>query len=218
MSLESVIVLLALAVFLAVQPWSVLAGILLVTSHRGVTKELAFVAGWVSILVVVAAATVALYPELPRTASAQTAHGGLSLALGLALAGWLWWRRRRPQPVTRRAEPKWLGRLDDMSPWLAFGLGVFLPTYAVVVAAMNELLTSNVTQATLIVTALVWISLATVGVAAPLGVLVVDGDAAPARYAGWREWILGHSSAVTFLVGIVVSVLLIGKGIAGLIG
>jgi len=217
MSLESVIVLLALAVFLAVQPWSVLAGILLVTSRRGLTKELAFVAGWVCILVAVAAATVALYPQLPRTATAQTSHGGLSLALGLGLAGWLWWRHRHPKPVTSQAEPKWLGRLDDMNPWLAFGLGVFLPTYAVVVAAMNELLTAHVATATLIVVAAVWICLASAGVAAPLGVLVVDRDAAPARYAAGREWILGHSSAVTSLVGVVVSVLLIGKGIAGLI-
>ena len=47
MDVASLLTLLLLAFALAAQPWSVLAGILLVTAERGVTKELFYVLGWV---------------------------------------------------------------------------------------------------------------------------------------------------------------------------
>ena len=47
MDVASVLTLSLLAIYLAVQPWSVLGGILLVTSDGGVKKESAYVAGWV---------------------------------------------------------------------------------------------------------------------------------------------------------------------------
>ena len=50
MDLASVLTLALLALFLAVQPWSVLAAILLVTARGGLKKELAYVGGWVTIL------------------------------------------------------------------------------------------------------------------------------------------------------------------------
>jgi threonine/homoserine/homoserine lactone efflux protein len=56
----SLLTLLVLALALAVQPWSVLAAVLLVASKGGVTKAMAYVAGWVLALMVVAIATVAL--------------------------------------------------------------------------------------------------------------------------------------------------------------
>ena len=54
----SVLTLALLGFFLAVQPWSVLAAILLVTTPNGQTKELAYVAGWVSVLTALAIVTV----------------------------------------------------------------------------------------------------------------------------------------------------------------
>jgi len=56
--LASVLTLTLLAVFLAVQPWSVLAAVLFATARGGLRKELAFVGGWVTALAAVAVATV----------------------------------------------------------------------------------------------------------------------------------------------------------------
>ena len=206
-----------LALFLAAQPWSVLAAVLLVTSHRGVVKESAYVAGWVSALAVVAFATVLLYPAVPRAATTSSGRALVELVLGLVLAGWLTWRWRHPKEPGAQSEPKWLRRLDTMSPVLAYGLGAFLPTYAVVVAAVSEMLSSGLSQGVLAAVAAAWVVLASAGVASPLVVLVRNRDHADRTYAAWRAWVLGHSRTMLYGVGGLVCLVLVVKGLVGLL-
>ena len=207
-----------LAIFLAVQPWSVLAAVLLANARGGMRKELAFVGGWVTALAAVAAATVVVYPEGSRSRTASRSQAAVELAAGLVLGGWLLWRWRHPKDPGTDSQPSWLGRLDAMSPLVAFGLGAFLPTYAVVVAAVSEMLSSGLTRGWLLVVAVAWVFVASAGVASPLMVLVVDRDHAPETYQRWRSWIVGHSRAVLYGVGALVCLVLVGKGIAGLVG
>ncbi len=217
MDLASLLTLALLALFLAVQPWSVLAAILLVTARGGLKKELAFVGGWVAALSVVAVVTVVVYPNVPKTSTASLGHAGVELAAGLFLAGWLLRRWRHPKNAETDSQPSWMGRLDTMSPLLVFALGAFLPTYAVVVAAVSQLLTSGLTQASLLVAALAWVLLASTGVAAPLLVLVRDREHAPETYQRWRAWITAHSRAVLYGAGGFVSLVLAVKGVVGLL-
>lgn len=207
-----------LAIFLAVQPWSVLAAVLLATARGGMRKELAYVGGWVTALAAVAVATVLVYPDVSHTSTATRSQAAVELAVGLVLGGWLLTRWRHPKDPGTDSQPSWMGRLDAMSPLLAFGLGAFLPSYAVVVAAVSEMLSSGLTQGRLLVVAVAWVSLASAGVASPLMVLVVDRDHAPETYQRWRSWIVGHSRAVLYGVGALVCLVLVGKGIAGLVG
>jgi hypothetical protein len=58
-----------------------------------------------------------------------------------------------------------------------------------------------------------FVLVASLGVAAPLGVLVVRRDRAPEVYAGWRTWILANNRAVTYGMGAVVAVVLVVKGL-----
>ena len=218
MDFASVLTLALLAVFLAVQPWSVLAAVLLATARGGMRKELAFVGGWVTALAAVAVATVLVYPDVSRSSSASRGQAAVELAAGLVLGGWLVTRWRHPKDPGTDSQPSWMGRLDAMSSWLAFGLGAFLPTYAVVVAAVSEMLSSGLTRGWLLVAAVAWVSFASAGVASPLMVLVVDRDHAPETYQRWRSWIVGHSRAVLYGVGALVCLVLVGKGIAGLVG
>lgn len=214
----SLLTLALLALFLACQPWSVLGAVLLVTSRNGVTKEWAYVAGWVSALAVVAVATVLVYPGQPRSATTSHGHAVVELVVGLVLAAWLAYRWRRPRTPGSPSQPSWLGRLDTMSPVVAFGLGAFLPTYAVVVAAVSEMLSSGLSQGALAAVAVGWVLLASTGVSAPLVVLARRGTDAPATYEAWRAWILGHSRAVLYGVGGIVCAVLVVKGLVGLIG
>jgi hypothetical protein len=216
--LASVLTLVLLALFLAVQPWSVLAAILLVTARSGLKKEFSFVAGWITILVVVALATVLVYPNVPQTSTTSQGTAAVELLAGLFLGGWLWWRWRNPKGPGTDSEPSWMARLDTMSPVLAFALGAFLPTYAVVVAAVSEMLSSGLTQGRLSVVAVVWVLLASTGVASPLVVLAKDRQQAPQTYQRWRAWILAHSRAVLYSVGGLVCLVLVVKGVVGLLG
>jgi hypothetical protein len=218
MDVGSILTLALLALFLAAQPWSVLGAVLLVTSRRGVAKESAYVAGWVSALTAVAVATVVVYPGVPRTSTTSRAQAVVEVVVGLLVGAWVVWRRRRPRRPGTPTEPAWMARLDTMSPVLAFGLGAFLPTYAVVVAAVSEMLSSGLTQASLFAVALVWVLLATTGVASPLLVRVRSAATADATYRRWRVWITAHSSDVLTFAGGLVSVVLVVKGVVGLVG
>src|SRR5690242_13108360 len=120
MDFGSVLTLGLLALYLAAQPWSVLAAILLVTARGGLKKEVAFVAGWIAALAAVAIGTVIAYPDVPKSAASSTGQSWAELAAGVLLGGWLLIRWRRPVASGKSGEPAWMRRLDSMSPVLAF--------------------------------------------------------------------------------------------------
>ena len=186
------------------------------TAHGGLKKEGAFVAGWVVALAAVAIGTVMRVPDVPKSTASSTGQSWAELAAGVLLGGWLLIRWRRPVPTEKSGEPTWMRRLDGMSPVLAFGLGAFLPTYVVVVAAVTEMISIGLSQGWLAFTAFVWVLVASAGVAAPLLVLIIDREGAR-TYQRWRSWITSHSRAVLYAAGAVVSVVLALKGLVGLL-
>ena len=205
-----------LALGLAIQPWSVLAAIVLVATRRGVIKEIAYTMGWVIALSVVAALTVYLASDLPSTSSSKPASV-IEIVLGALLALLLVIRWRRPVATAASPEPSWMSRLDKM-PWVfAFALGAFLPNYVFVVGGVTEMLQVEWAGATLVVGIAAFVIVASIGVAAPLGVLVFRHKHATEIYSSWRAWIIEHSRAVSFGTIGVLAVLLLAKGLVGLI-
>jgi Sap, sulfolipid-1-addressing protein len=213
---SSVLTLVLLALGLALQPWSVLAGVMLVASKGGVRKEFAYVTGWVGALLVVAALTVAFFPAVPTTSATSTTVAAITVTAGLVLGGWLLVRWRRPGDGGAK-QPAWMARLDTMGPAPALVLGGFLPNYVLVVAAVGDMVTAGLSQGSLVLVALAFVVLASAGVAAPLGVLVVRRSQAHQVYDGWRVWLVANSRAVLFIVGAVLSVALVAKGLSGLL-
>jgi hypothetical protein len=211
---------------LAVQPWSVLASVLLITSEGGVAKTMAYVAGWVLALVAVAVATIVLYPETPQAAAGSAWTSWVEIAAGVVLGGWLLVRSRRSSearsPEQQMAppqgtQPKWMSRLDTMSVLPAFVLGAFLPNYAVVVAAVSNVVQAGLSKGQAVVILVLFIVVASAGVAAPLLLLVFRRDSAPAIYQGWRVWLIANGQRVLTVVLVVVAVALVVKGIIGLV-
>jgi hypothetical protein len=240
MDVASLLTLLLLALALAVQPWSVLASVLLIASQGGVAKALAYVTGWVLALVAVAVATIALYPATPKVASTSPWTSWVQIGAGIALGGWLILRSRRPVAVSpdRRQpgpssagspatsprpaspapgpQPRWMARLDSMSVWPAFVLGAFLPNYAIVVAAVGNIIQAGLPRAEAAFALIVFIVVASAGVAAPLLVLVFRREDAPAIHQSWRAWLVARGQSLLTVVLTVVAVVLIAKGIIGL--
>src|SRR4051812_21788789 len=146
-----------MALFLAIQPWSVLAAILLVTARGGLKKEIAFVSGWIAALLAVAVTTVLIYPDIPQGSTSSTSQAAVELGVGILFGGWLLWRWRNPKDAATEKQPSWMARLDTMSPLLAVALGAFLPSYFVVVAAVSEMVSSGLSQGGLLLAALGWV-------------------------------------------------------------
>ena len=216
MSAASLATMALFAIGLAIQPWSVLAAIVLVATRRGVIKEIAYTLGWVIALSVVAALTVYFASDLPSMSSSKAASA-VELVLGALLALLLVVRWRRPVATRDSPEPSWMSRLDKM-PWVfAFALGAFLPNYVFVVGGVTEMLQVDWAGATLLIGIAAFVCVASLGVAAPLGVLVFRHGHATEIYASWRAWIIGHSRAVSFGTIGVLAVLLLAKGLVGLI-
>jgi hypothetical protein len=213
----SVLTLLLLALALAVQPWSVLAAVLLVASEGGVAKATAYVAGWAVALTVVAIATLALYPASPKVAASSPWVSWVQIAAGVALGGWLLVRSRRPVTAKPDAQPKWMGRLDSMSPAPAFVLGAFLPNYAIVVAAVGDVIQAGLPQGRAALDMFLFIIVASAGVAAPLLLMVIRRDDAPDIHQQWRAWLIAHGGELLTVVLAVVAVVLITKGVVGLV-
>jgi hypothetical protein len=209
----TVLVLLALALVLALQPWSVLAGLLLVVSRRGLLKASLFLSGWVLALTVVAVGSLLMAPMVSSGSSRGLAWAEVVVGLGaLATLGWRW---RRPSPASG-AEPAWMARLDTMRPVWAFVLGGFLPNYVIVVVAMGEIAAAGWAAPTPAIATTMFIAVASLGAAVPLLVLAVRRDRAPELLGRWREWLLMHNRAVLFGVGALLAVVVVVQGIIGL--
>lgn len=218
MDVASVLTLLLLAFALAAQPWSVLASVLLVTAERGVAKDAAYVAGWTLALSAVAVITAAASPRVPTTTATSTLLSWVELLAGVALGAFAFVRSRQPVTPESTRQPRWMQRLDALSLAAAFALGAFLPNYVVVVAGVDELVQSGLTAWSLASAAAVFVLLSSLGVAAPLVVLVVRRQDASLIYGRWRIWLVAHGQAVLTAVLLVVALLLVAKGLVGLLG
>ena len=212
----SLLTLLLLAFALAAQPWSVLAAVLLGSSEHGRAKEIAFVAGWLVALVVVAVATLVLYPAEPPTTSKSATLSVVELVAGVVLAVWAVVSWRRPNRPGGSREPKWLGRIDSMSPLPALVFGAFMPNYVLVVAAVTNVLKAGLSQGWTAVVVVVWVAISSLGVVSPLVLPQVRGEDPVAVYQRWRAWLLANGHRLVLGVLGVVGLALMVKGILGL--
>ncbi|MFC5750832.1 GAP family protein [Actinomadura rugatobispora] len=219
MEASTFLLLLALALGLATQPWSILAAVLLSAAKGGTSKATAFVAGWIVALAVVATAGVILLPSRGASASkaASPGHAGADVALGVLLGAVLIWHWRTHRSASTNTVPGWVGRIDKMSPVLALGLGAFLPSYILVAAAVNQLLEAGWKGGGLAGVMVAFVVLASAGVALPLAITLARPDRASGVLKRWREWLIVNRRPITYATSGLFAVLLVIKGVAGLL-
>jgi hypothetical protein len=109
-----------------------------------------------------------------------------------------------------------MARLDSVTLLPAFVLGAFLPNYAVVVAAVGNVIQAGLSQARATIVLILFIVVASAGVSAPLLVLVFRREDAPGIYQRWRARLIDHGHALLSAILAVVSVVLVAKGVVGL--
>ncbi len=119
---------------IALEPFPLIAFILILSAEKGTWKGLAFILGWLACLVAVIAAVVLTTggkPPRPQTAP-STAALAVKLTLGIVLI--LLAVRQRRRMGRPRKPPSWMASLDRLSPWTAAGLAVFLQPWTLVAA------------------------------------------------------------------------------------
>jgi threonine/homoserine/homoserine lactone efflux protein len=215
--------LLPLAVVVAIAPVPIIAVVLMLLSPRAGATSAGFLTGWT-------AGTAGLTTVVVLLAGSDDRGGGRSttiaswaeLALGgllLALAGQQW--RVRPAPGARPGSPAWTAALDRFTAPRAGSLGLVLSAlnpknFLVCVAAGATIAAGDLGAAQA-----GWSVVLFTGIAVSTVALPVLGHAVGRRrIAGpldsLRRWLTAHNSAVTITVLLVLGVVLLGQGLAGL--
>jgi Sap-like sulfolipid-1-addressing protein len=208
-------VVIGLGVAMALQPLPVLAVVLLLSAERGLRKAWAFLFGELLVVFLIAAATVAVHSQTTRE-SASGPASWVTLAAGLALiaAGAIWALRLRRGVEPPR--PGWMAKLDRMEPWPAFLLGVFIPTYAIAVAAGAHIVGVHPGKAEAVAAVVVFVLIGTSTVYMPvLLAQFVPERSDPAR-ARLRAWLERRWASVGCALLLLVGAALLAKGLVAL--
>ncbi len=213
--------MLGFAAGVAVSPLPIVAIILLLASPQGHRTGTAFAVGWLVGLAGLGAVVLAIAD--PANASTDsgpaTWTGWLKLALGvllLAFAVKQW--RGRPHGSALPDPPKWMASIDTLGAGKALGLGAVLAAAnpkngTLTVAAAASIAGTGVSSLDQWVALAVFVLVGSLGVLAPLAVVVVSGERATATLESWRHWFLGHNTAIMAVLFFVIGAKLIGDGI-----
>jgi threonine/homoserine/homoserine lactone efflux protein len=205
--------LLLIGLGITLEPFPLIAFLLILSSEKGTRKGLAFILGWLACLVVVIGAVILLTggkPPAPATAP-STAVLAIKLALGVVLIlNAVRQERRRGRP---RKTPAWMARLDGVSVWSAAGLAAFLQPWTLVAAGaatVRQAKLSNVWE---------WLILLLFCLLATSSFLYLELSAAfrpvaaDALMKKLRNWLDTHQDQVIIVISLLLGLWLAGKSI-----
>ena len=210
------VVALGLAAAVA-SPTSVLAAMALVSMSRGVRRGVAFIAGRLLGLALLALLFVLLrgqdfdfssrHTTPSRTVSAVEIVAGVLLVIFAAFA----YRRRGERP-TSPSSSKLLDRLDRSHWLLAVVAGVVLVSYTVSLAAGAEILKANVDPLPASLAALLFAIFSMTLVAVPVALALIAPERSAQVLGRWKAWILANAHVVGLIALVLVGLFLVAKG------
>ncbi|MFO7571724.1 MAG: GAP family protein [Gaiellaceae bacterium] len=214
------------AIGIAIVPIPVIAVIVMLFSSRARVNGPVFLLGWVTGLAVVFAVVFALADagDASTDSTASDTVSWLKILLGAALlllAGRSW--RKRPAPGVEPAMPKWMAGIDSLAVGKAFGLGALLASanpknLILVVGAATGLAQLGLATGEVVVSAVVFVAVASLTVGGPVVYYFVGGEHAKSSLEELKAWLITHYEAVMTVLFLVFGVVLISKGLAPLTG
>jgi hypothetical protein len=207
-----------------IEPIPLTAMILLLASERGLLKGLGYVLGWLGTLVIVVAVVVVITggkPPSPKSAP-STAALTVKLAAGAVLVGIAARRRGRlsgssAATTKQKKEPKWMARIDGVSPLTAAGLAFVLQPWVLVAAGVSTIVDAKLTSAgqyVVVFAFCVWCS---------ASYLVLETYAAlrpevvQTRLQAILTWINTHRDQAIVFLSLVLGLYLMAKSLYGLV-
>lgn len=214
--------LLPTAVGVALSPFPIVGVILMLLSNKARVNGPAFLIGWVAGLAIVIGVIVAFVdPDRLNTSDGDpsTLAGVLHLVLGillLLLAVKQW--KNRPTGGKEPEMPKWMAKMQDASPIFAVGMGAFLsglnPKNLIFdIAAAAAIVSGDLTTSQEIVSALIFIILASLTIGIPVIWYLVAGDSAKAKLETLRGWLVQYNWVIMGVLFLVLGAKLIGQAL-----
>jgi hypothetical protein len=200
----------------AFSPLSLIVFFVLLATERGLAKGAAFIAGWMSCLVVIEVSILVLTDGRPPRESSTP---GTLLTIGLIIVGLgllviarqQFVKYRRGAPVNPK-QAALLRRLDTMSLWSAAAVGVLIQPWPFVAGGAASVAEVDLDS----VSAWIWLGVYTViatsaMIAAEIYVAIRKDTALP-RLASIRSFLEKHQRVVVFVLAGAIGALLVARG------
>jgi Sap, sulfolipid-1-addressing protein len=214
---------LPLALGVALSPIPIIAVVLMLTTQRARVNGTVFITGWLAGLAV--AGAIALSIAGPADASSSGAPATwvswLKVVLGVALllVAALQFRSR-PRNGDRVELPKWMGRVDELKPLPAAGLGVLAglnpKNLLLVAAAAAAIAQTGISGGEQAIAYLVFALVGTLGVGTPVGIYFAMGARSEKPLSGLKDWMAQNNAVIMAVICLIIGVKLIGDAIGGL--
>lgn len=208
---------LAVAMALSSVPVMATIAVLLAPQHARIAPPflVGSVLGLAFVVTIFTVGALAIPADSPNSRPA----GGIAfVVLGIAtlvFAVTLW---RRSNPDAPPAEPKWMGALDSIGPWtafgVAFGLGFRPKALILSIAVALAVRTEDLTLSEVAITVGFYLVIAVSTIAAPIiiGLAAPDRAATPLRIA--KERIILHGRIITVVILLMIGVVIVGEGLS----
>jgi threonine/homoserine/homoserine lactone efflux protein len=216
--------IISFAVGVALSPIPIIAVVLMLATPRAGVNGPAFVLGWVLGLVVVG--TIVLVGAGGAGASEHGAPATwisvvkIALAILLALVALREWRGR-PRGEAEPVLPAWMRTIDSFEARRALGMGAALSAVnpknlLLTVAAAAAIAQTGASTAGQAGAMAVFLVIAMLGPAIPVGVYLLMGERAPALLESVRAWMVRENATIMAVICLILSAKLIGDALSGL--
>jgi hypothetical protein len=160
---------------------------------------------------------------LDPSASEQSS-GAAVVQLGLGILLLIAARRQfrsRPRDGEVAPQPKWMQGIESFTPGRSLAVGAAIgaanpKNLAVGVAAAAAITSAGLSTGATLITIAIYVVIAGSGVAAPFVVTVIYRETSHDILDGWKTWLSQNNAAVMTVLFLVFSVVLIGRGVAGI--
>jgi threonine/homoserine/homoserine lactone efflux protein len=214
---------LAFAVGVAIVPIPIIAVVLILTTPRGRSNGLAFVAGWIAGLTLVTTILLLLAGGTDASEQGQPATWvnvlKLVLAGGLLIVAARQWRRR-PRAGEETELPGWARAIDRFTAGRAAALGVGLSALnpknlLFVAAAASAIAQVGAEPADQAVAVAAFVLVGTAGVGIPVALYLALGERSRIFLDDLKQWMSQNNATIIAVLCVAIAAKLIGDAITG---
>ncbi len=215
--------MLPFAVGIAISPIPIVAIVLMLGTRNAKSDSLSFLVGWLGAMALAGAVLLAIAGSADVTENGAPSDSSSTLRvvlgvvlLGLAVKQW----RQRPAPGEEPPMPKWMDAIEGFTPAKSAGLGVLVSVVnpknlILIVGGAAAIAQTEVSGADQAIVWIIFMVIATIGVAAPIVIYFVMGDKAAGILADLKAWMAYHNAAIMAVILVIIGVKLIGDSISG---
>ena len=215
--------MLPFAIGIAISPIPIVAIVLMLGTRNAKSDSLAFLVGWLGAMALAGVILLAIAGSADVTENGAPSDSSSTLKvvlgvvlLGLAVKQW----RKRPAPGEEPEMPKWMDAIEEFTPVKSAGLGVLVSVVnpknlILMVGGATAIAQTEVSGADQAIAWIIFMVIATIGVAAPIVIYFAMGDKAAGILADLKAWMAHHNAAIMAVILVIIGVKLIGDSISG---